>query len=81
MPTDEELLQQNPDARGLIEAGVPREEVLAGLRQAAEEAAANPTPPPLSRKSARACSSWPQAHSVLQRSQFGAWKWGHLGRG
>ena len=50
MPTDEELLQQNPDARGLIEAGVPREEVLAGLRQAAEEAAANPTPPPLSRK-------------------------------
>ena len=30
--TDDELLASNPDAAGLIAAGVPREEVLQGLR-------------------------------------------------
>ena len=34
MATDDELLASNPAAQSLIDAGVPREEVLAGLRQA-----------------------------------------------
>ena len=46
-PTDDEaLLYANPAAQSLIEAGVPRAEVLAGLRGSPAPPAAPPAPPP-----------------------------------
>ncbi len=53
--SDDELLASNPDAAGLIAAGVPREEVLQGLRNQTD-AAAQPEPAPVVPPIARTAS-------------------------
>ena len=84
---DEQLLANTPDARALIDAGVPREEVLAGLRAAPASggAAAGPSSeaPAALGGEQQAPLSWPSGASELAslaplRREAWLWKRGEI---